>query len=125
MKPKKLKHPREIADRDEKARAFWRWTFEAVKEKQKEKKRLDIEKANVTQIDGKKLDESFDSDQSQKQEDFTNFSFFVRICLLAFRHIHNFGFGLDFIGFGLLLSADEICPDLLKPHVHIHASRVC
>ena len=64
MKPNKMQHPKEIEDRTDRALQYWRWAFEKIKTKEKEKKRRDFQKANVNMIDGAILEESFDSDQS-------------------------------------------------------------
>lgn len=63
MKPKK--HPKYIEDSIERrAYAYWRWAFEKIKKRADEKKHLEFQKANVQQIGGENLEESFDSDQS-------------------------------------------------------------
>ena len=70
MKPKTMQHPREFSNPDEKALQYWRWAFEKVKNKAKEKKRIGFNMANVNMIGGENLDESFNSDFSQDEQDF-------------------------------------------------------
>ena len=64
MKPKKMKHPREIPDRYERSLHFWRFAFEKVRERNRDRKREEFQKASVVAIVGNNdLEESFDSDQ--------------------------------------------------------------